>query len=72
MERTETPVLWRKLPATEIPVPVAIAPAPYSASNAQLPGTWKCFCQARIARARALPCERWGRCVRVQHFASVS
>ena len=31
MERTETPVLWRKPPVTEIPVPVAAAPAPYSA-----------------------------------------
>jgi hypothetical protein len=32
MERTETPALWRKLPETEIPVPVATAPAPYSAA----------------------------------------
>jgi len=31
MERTETPVLRRKLPVTEIPGPVATAPAPYSA-----------------------------------------
>ena len=33
MERTETPALWRKPPATEIPVPVAAAPAPYSAAT---------------------------------------
>ena len=33
MERTETPVLWRKPPVTEIPVPVAAAPAPYSATT---------------------------------------
>ena len=32
MERTETPALWRKPPDTEIPVPVATAPAPYSAT----------------------------------------
>ena len=32
MERTETPALWRKPPVTEIPVPVAAAPAPYSAT----------------------------------------
>jgi hypothetical protein len=32
MERIETPVLWRKPPVTEIPVPVAAAPAPYSAA----------------------------------------
>jgi hypothetical protein len=31
MERIETPALWRKPSATAIPVPVAAAPAPYSA-----------------------------------------
>jgi hypothetical protein len=33
MEWTETPALRRKPPGTEIPIPVAAAPAPYSADR---------------------------------------
>lgn len=50
MERTETPVLWRKPPVTEIPVPVVAAPAPYSAvcgtSSTACPKTTKSLLRA--------------------------